>query len=61
MEQLNMRVMELFDLKGKIAVITGGGGDLCGTMADALGEIGVKIAIIDANLVCTSKFVYINQ
>lgn len=50
MKQLNMRVMELFDLKGKIAAITGGGGDLCGTMADALGEIGVKVAILDANL-----------
>ena len=50
MEQLNMRVMELFDLKGKIAAITGGGGDLCGTMADALGEIGVKVAILDADL-----------
>ena len=38
---------EHFSLEGKVAVITGGGGDLCGTMAVALGSAGVKVAILD--------------
>jgi len=38
---------ELFDVKGKVIVITGGGGVLCGTMAKALGEAGAKIAVLD--------------
>lgn len=36
-----------FSLEGKVAVITGGGGELCGTMAVALGSVGVKVAILD--------------
>ncbi|MBN2323074.1 MAG: SDR family oxidoreductase [Spirochaetes bacterium] len=42
--------MKQFDLKGKVAAITGGGGALCGTMARGLGELGVKVAILDLNL-----------
>ncbi len=38
---------ELFDIKGKVIVITGGGGVLCGTMAKALGDAGAKIAALD--------------
>ena len=38
---------ELFDIKGKVIAITGGGGVLCGTMAKALGEAGAKIAVLD--------------
>jgi len=37
------------DLNGKVAVITGGGGILCGCMAKALGEYGVKVAVLDLN------------
>ncbi|NCO33063.1 MAG: D-mannonate oxidoreductase [Armatimonadetes bacterium CG2_30_59_28] len=37
----------LFDVSGKIAVITGGGGVLCGTMAKALSHRGVKSAVLD--------------
>ena len=40
---------ELFDLTGKSAVITGGGGILCGEMSRALAEAGVKTAILDIN------------
>jgi NAD(P)-dependent dehydrogenase (short-subunit alcohol dehydrogenase family) len=40
-------ILKRFDLAGKIAVITGGGGALCGTMADALGAMGVKVAVLD--------------
>lgn len=35
------------DLVGKTAVVTGGGGVLCGCMAEALGEAGVRVAVLD--------------
>ena len=38
---------ELFDLRGKVAVITGGGGVLCGALSRALGKVGVKVAVLD--------------
>ena len=38
---------DLFDLKDKTIVITGGGGVLCGTMAKALSEAGAKVAVWD--------------
>ncbi|MCK5595591.1 SDR family oxidoreductase [bacterium] len=38
---------KLFDVSGKVAVITGGGGILCGEMARALSKCGVKVAILD--------------
>jgi NAD(P)-dependent dehydrogenase (short-subunit alcohol dehydrogenase family) len=37
----------LFDLNGRIAAITGAGGELCGMMAEALAALGVKVAILD--------------
>ena len=37
-------ILKRFDLTGKTAAITGGGGDLCGAMAQALGGAGVKVA-----------------
>lgn len=37
----------LFDLQGKVAVVTGGGGALAGATAQALGERGVKVAVLD--------------
>jgi NAD(P)-dependent dehydrogenase (short-subunit alcohol dehydrogenase family) len=40
-------VLQRFDLAGRTAVITGGGGALCGAMADALGAMGVKVAVLD--------------
>jgi NAD(P)-dependent dehydrogenase (short-subunit alcohol dehydrogenase family) len=38
------------NLKGKVAVITGGGGVLCSSMAKELGRQGVKVAILDLRL-----------
>jgi NAD(P)-dependent dehydrogenase (short-subunit alcohol dehydrogenase family) len=43
-------VLKRFDLSGKIVAITGGGGELCGAMAEALGAMGVKVAVLDINL-----------
>lgn len=37
------------DLKGKVVVVTGGGGVLCGMFAKALGKTGAKIAVLDLN------------
>ncbi len=45
--QERLKMDELFDIKGKVIAITGGGGVLCGTMAKALGETGAKIAVLD--------------
>ncbi|HUX21486.1 MAG TPA: SDR family oxidoreductase [Spirochaetia bacterium] len=44
---MKLDVTKLFDLSGKRAAITGGGGELCGTMAEALAGLGVKVAILD--------------
>ena len=41
------QIQTLFDLSGKIAVVTGGGGILLGTISKALGQAGVKVAILD--------------
>ena len=38
------------DLTGKVAVVTGGGGILCSSMAAALAECGAKVAILDLRL-----------
>jgi len=38
---------ELFDLKGKVVVITGAGGVLCGSMSRALAAVGAKIGVWD--------------
>lgn len=35
------------DLSGKVAVVTGGGGVLCGMFARALGACGAKVAVLD--------------
>lgn len=40
-------IMKQFDVKDRVAVITGGGGALCGQMAQSLAELGVKVAILD--------------
>jgi NAD(P)-dependent dehydrogenase (short-subunit alcohol dehydrogenase family) len=47
---MNHAILKRFDLDGRTAVITGGGGALCGTMADALGSMGVKVAVLDISL-----------
>lgn len=41
---------KLFDISGKTAVITGGGGVLCSTMAQGLAKAGARVAVLDLNL-----------
>jgi len=43
-------ILKRFDLHGKVAAITGGGGELCGVMAESLGSMGVKVAVLDIDL-----------
>ncbi|MEQ8472224.1 MAG: SDR family oxidoreductase [Marinoscillum sp.] len=38
------------ELQGKVAVVTGGGGVLCSTMAQALADQGAKVAILDLKI-----------
>ncbi len=47
----------LFGLSGKVAVVTGGGGVLCGAMSRALGRMGVRVAILDLVLEAAQKVV----
>ncbi|HPN83747.1 MAG TPA: SDR family oxidoreductase [Victivallales bacterium] len=50
-----MSVPFKIDLKSKTAVVTGGGGILCGAMAEALAECGAKVAILDLKLEFAEK------
>jgi len=43
----NKHLESLFVLSGKVVVITGGGGVLCGVMSRALGRLGAKMAVLD--------------
>ena len=36
-----------FDISGQVAVITGAGGVICGTMAREMAKKGVKVALLD--------------
>ena len=37
------------DLNGKVAVVTGAGGVICGVFAKALAACGAKVALLDLN------------
>lgn len=43
------------NLKGRVAVVTGGGGVLCGDFAKALARLGVKVAVLDLNEAAAQK------
>lgn len=47
---MKLDVIQLFALSGRVAAITGGAGELCGCMAEALAGLGVRVAILDINL-----------
>jgi len=42
-----MDTNSLFDISGKVAVVTGGGGVLCSTICKALAGFGAKVAVLD--------------
>lgn len=50
-----MRTMIFEDLKGKVAIITGAGGTICGAIAEALAAQGCKVAIWDISLSAAEK------
>ena len=39
----------LFGLEGQVAVLTGGGGVLCGTLSKAFARLGARVAVLDVN------------
>lgn len=43
------------DLTGKVAVVTGAGGVLCGMFAKTLAEAGAKVALLDRNIEAAQK------
>ncbi len=47
---MNTYLNKLFNLEGKVAVIIGGGGHLCGEMARGLARAECKVAILDLKL-----------
>jgi NAD(P)-dependent dehydrogenase (short-subunit alcohol dehydrogenase family) len=46
----NNYLEKLFALQGRVAVVIGGGGHLCGEMAVGLASAGVKVAVVDKRL-----------
>jgi len=44
-----MNSQQYFNLKGKVAVITGGAGVLCSEMSKAIGECGAKVVVLDVS------------
>lgn len=42
--------IQVEDLKGKVAVVTGAGGVLCSHMAKALAAAGMKVALLDRSV-----------
>ena len=52
-----MKVPFKVDLNGQVAVVTGGGGVLCGSMATALAECGAAVAVADLNEAAAQKVV----
>ena len=44
-----MKLPFMIDLKGKTAVVTGGGGVLCSAFAQAIAQTGAAVAVLDLN------------
>lgn len=43
------------DLRGRVAVVTGGGGVLCSVLAEALGRCGATVAILDRDATAAER------
>ena len=46
---MNNYLNELFGLSGKVAVIIGGTGELCGAMAEGLAGAGAEVVLVGRN------------
>lgn len=42
-----MNLTNPYDFTGKVAVVTGGGGVICSTLASALADCGARVAVVD--------------
>jgi NAD(P)-dependent dehydrogenase (short-subunit alcohol dehydrogenase family) len=47
MAEMKRTLENYFSLEGRVGIITGAGGGLCGEMARALGALGARIAVLD--------------
>lgn len=47
MNNTNSYLTDLFNLEGKVAVVIGGGGHLCGEMAKGFARAGCAVAVVD--------------
>lgn len=47
---MNEFINQLFNIEGKVAVVTGAGGHLCGEMARAFAKAGCSVAVLDLRL-----------
>ena len=45
---------DFFSVRDRVAVVTGGGGALCGEMAQSLGQLGARVAVLDLKLEAAS-------
>ncbi len=43
----DINLNNLFDLHGRVAVVTGGGGELCSGMSQVLAKAGARVAVLD--------------
>lgn len=50
-----MQTLDLFRLDGKVAVVTAGGGFICGAVAEGLAAAGAKVAVADIRLDMAKK------
>ena len=46
-----IKLQELYDISGTVAVVSGGAGVLCASMCRALAAMGVKVAVLDLDTV----------
>ena len=53
--QMSQNVLST-NLSGKVAVVTGAGGVLCGALAKALARAGAKVALLNRSMEKTEKY-----
>jgi NAD(P)-dependent dehydrogenase (short-subunit alcohol dehydrogenase family) len=49
-KNMQIDLEKIFQLGEKVAVVTGGGGELCGVISSALAGLGIKVAILDVDI-----------